>query len=275
MTNSCSQSVALLVFVLPVLVTISSASAQTVASEVVTTIPPDVVRLNDGTTYRCTIVEMIPDDYVLMVTTSEELIRVDFDDLSYAGPAEDLTTQEAPAVSESTAEPGDLDATATEASYHLEANDQDIILHFRDGMAVTHGYPGQTVASFYTPVCTAPCDFSTPPGTYNLALSSADGIPVELTEPFVLGTDPGLFATYESNQLERSIGRSLLAGGIVIGSAVMLIPVFNLDSDPVYADDFNWTPVIAGGAVMLGSTILGFFLMGVEDDVHLESGITF
>ena len=105
-------------------------------------------------------------------------------------------------------------------------------------------------------MCTSPCSGSLAPGTYRLALSTADRVPVEAEERVQLTQSSVLRGRYESNSGIRTAGYATMFGV----PAVMLLS--NMGSKSCDVDECSRSDDRTGSYVRLGVGVAGF-LVGV------------
>jgi hypothetical protein len=244
----------------------------------------DVVRLKDGSIYRGTIVELVPDDHVDLVLPSGQTRRFQMNDVAYAGSA--ATREDAPAATPPPAPaPSAAGERAPKAGLHLEANQPDVQFLVRVGQAEATGFGyawgGGGFVSFvghsreYALICTAPCDGELPNGIHRLALSLGGGKAIEAADPVELQGPATLHGTYESRAGTRTLGWVLFGVSLGAGSliaATSLRTRQTCDSTGFcYTDKaINGTQLGIGVGVMLVGGIVGAILGATKDKAIIE-----
>jgi hypothetical protein len=239
---------------------------------------PDLVRLNDGKMVRGLIVELAPNDYVIIQTATGELQRYSMDDVDYAGPAANAPPPRA--IPGST--PGGVGApqAATQGSLMIRVtSDQPgLTLHRRSGGAFGYRYrqPGsQFVVHTYGRLCTAPCELSIEPGVYGFVIEDMRGRRANVSQHVYLSQDSELSLRYSNRSAQRTI-RWVVAALFMLGGSAMMI------ASPLVADpctDSAWDceidsrstrvvniPLISIGAALAGSGIITMIIAGNTRD---------
>jgi hypothetical protein len=235
----------------------------------------DVVKLKNGDFYRGTIVELLKSDHVVLLLPSGESRRFQMSEVTYAGPASEVSTAATVAPPPSAA-PG-----PSQVQVHFTANQSDVRLMLRTGATNAVGYGSRgavaIVANSYDGVCTAPCDGSLPSGTQRLALSLAGGAPVDVADAISLTNATVLAGSYKSNASTRATGGVLIAAGTIVGVGLMVLSILHKEN---VCDSFggcqeqtsvNIGETLAGVGIWLGGAIAGLVItMSSPDEAHLE-----
>lgn len=241
-------------------------------------VPPDVVMLQNGGMLRGTISELVPDDYVIIVTIGGETKRIAMSEVKYAGAASQAPGA-APSGGEMRADQDKIKPMVTihgkEARLKLKAP-TPVTFHRRtsSSFAVASG-PGGTataVGAGYDDICTAPCEISIPAGTYTLALSEPGGRAVETEEPVVI--PPGVSEVqglYTSRSGLRTAGWLIAIGSVIGGTAIALAGIGAEDCDDYEGcTTISW-PMFGGGmGLMVGGTIVGMVMGLTPDKAEIE-----
>jgi hypothetical protein len=239
----------------------------------------DVVMLNNGGLIRGTIEELVPDDYVVIVTRSGDSKRYPMSDVHYAGPADDAPSISGTAAKES--EPGDDNAEEADTrkegkvrplvTLHSEASKvtfktdpPNYKVYLRSGSAAARGI----VVQGYDELCTAPCTATIPAGTHTFAVSEAKGAPREADPVKIPPGTSQLDIEYVSHAASQWLGLGVMVVGASVGT-YMLVAGF-LDEEEVCSgeDAFgnpecteepstNWTMVGLGLGITVGGLVAG------------------
>jgi hypothetical protein len=237
---------------------------------------PDLVRLNDGKMVRGLIVELSPNDYVIVQTATGELQRYSMDDVDYAGPAASAP----PPRVKGTAAPGGGGAPAPETSegslrIRVTSDQPGLTLHRRTGGAYgrRYGQPGSHsfVIRAYGRLCTAPCEFSIDPGVYGFAIEDVRGRRANVGEHLFLNHDSELELRYSNRSAQRTVRWVLAALFMLSGSAMMIAsPLVATCDEYDYWDECYSRPVhiplISIGAALAGSGIITMIIAGNTRD---------
>ncbi|MRG91560.1 hypothetical protein [Polyangium spumosum] len=235
---------------------------------------PDIVILKNGGMLRGTIVEKDPEGSVTILLPSGKSRTVDMGEVTYAGAEsarpkadEDEDEDEAPARGgrDGKTKPF-ITVKAGEAALKLESNEPNATYHVRTGSAYVIGTRGSAVGQSFTEICTAPCEASLPVGTHYLALSKQGGVPVLSPDPVRLDGPSRVVGSYTSNAGTRMAGLGVLVGGILVGGAVMMVPIFTREP----GESFSAAPIVIGSILVLGGSLAGTLLMFRSDDVKFE-----
>lgn len=236
---------------------------------------PDVVLLNNGGMLRGTISELVPNDYVVLVTATGEQRKLSMSEVKYAGPASGMPKEEPAAPTEPT--PPKEPETATpkeektkpfavvyskEARIHFESDTPGVTLHRRSVM--TH------VASGYDELCAAPCDVSIPAGSYTLALSRGTGGPRQADDPVVVPRgDSVLHGHWHERSGTRTLGWVVMGAGIATGTYLMVTSSHDVEKCSFGTcrteSEFDTTKSLLGAAVGTIGVTVGFMLALTPD----------
>jgi hypothetical protein len=228
----------------------------------------DIVKLRNGSLYRGTIVELVPNDHVRIDLPGGEERRFDMRDVAYAGAA---PSERAP-TADGTSDP--------RVSVHFTASEPGLDLLRATGLSESNavGY-GPSVgpilfhgeSQHYALVCTAPCNPTLPPGSYDFALSAHGRLfslePVDLREATTIHAD------YASRRGVRILGWILAVTGAFTGGALMVSAVQPSTCPPAgpCSGGLDSGRFFGGLAIAGVSTVVGV-LMGIAKD-HVEVAV--
>lgn len=231
--------------------------------------PLDLVLTRDGGMLRGTIVESVPDQYVMVTLPTGESRRLEWSTIRYAGPAAEAPQPSAPPTSSPPAPAAIPTPPAEPSGMHVRfTSPQEGVSFHRvtgsmSGSGGGIGARGGGVAlwmrghSFHR-LCTAPCDMTMEPGEYELALSLGTG--QEVLAPGLINVDRS--GTVTGEYLDRSglrIAGAVTAGvGGAGGLAVMFMPLALLGAGSTNIDIIGW--VASGTAIISVSVIVGLIL---------------
>jgi hypothetical protein len=244
---------------------------------------PDIVMLKNGGMVRGTISEMVPGDYVVIVTLTGETRRFAMADVSYAGSAA-ASPQSKPLPERSgddkefeTPEGAkykpEITVHAKEARLRLTSEPTGLTFHKRTSSAMAVGSGGSAIAAGFQEICTSPCEASLPAGTHTLALSEPGKVPISADSV----TLPAGVSTLSGRFIDRS-GIRTLGLVVVVASAVggtfMLLNM--MDSTQTCSGDYCYdnpeidVGMLVGGLVVVGVGIpMGLALATTRDKAEL------
>lgn len=204
---------------------------------------PDIVRLKDGSLFRGTIIEMVSNDYVVIVTLTGESKRLALSDVSYAGPAtKDPLVLGAPTDAEPDEEAGQVEDAEDEeggdddgpritvrlrkSRLKLESNPMGYSFLSREWQALSslEGSVTRVETQGFVELCSTPCELRLSPGKHRFALSKPDGRPVVAPSVTIPPGASRLVGTYHDNSGARAIGIALtvlapLAGTVMVAAS--------------------------------------------------------
>ncbi len=236
-----------------------------------TTSPTDVVRLKDGSFFRGTILELVPNDHVDLLLPSGEKRRFPMTDVATAEPGAGATPATAPPSPPAPAAPT---AGADTVRVHFEAADPDMRLLRTVRYGELAGAPRG-----YQVVCTTPCDASLPRGATDLALATASGRPVETEKPIVVEGVSTLRGSIASHRSTRIAGAVTLGATLLAGAGIFTWGLAEEEDDCDQANGSNgcsrhvarnWGIVAAGGAILAVGLAVGIPLIALRDRAHIE-----
>ena len=219
--------------------------------------PPDVVQLANGGMVRGTLVENLPGDHVTIQLATGETRVFPSAEVTYAGAAA-LTAAVVP--------PPPPPAPRG-VRVHVVGTTEALTLQQVTGSATALGGTGRGFATVqvdqFGPLCTAPCDVELAPGTYALGVSLGQG-PARRGDHnlFTLESDTTLSIEYESREGLRIAGWLTFLIGALGGAAIMVGPILAGERDIV-------PPLVAGGAVVFVSEIVGLALAFLDDHADI------
>ena len=229
--------------------------------------PPDVVTTKDGGMLRGTIIEKVPGQYVDITLANGETRRIPMDQVVSAGPAGSGGGQAVPPAARDNRQVGVATVHGAEARLKLTSPQVGVGFHNRVGSsyAVAYGYGGSAVARGrqYADLCVAPCEISMPSGTYNLALSSDGGYPVETGAVTVPAGGATLEGEYESYSGMRAVGWTILISSTLVGLTLMMWPL--LDTDSLGEDGLPASFWIGTGIAVVGPLVSIPFLAKADE----------
>lgn len=196
---------------------------------------PDLVLLKNGGMVRGTISELVPQEYVLIVSVTGDPKRFPMSEVSYAGP-----TANAPDRASVTEEPvkprkkqddepkaGKAPAKpivtvhAAEVRLQLRSTPRGLTFHRRSASAGFTKGGTQHVAGF-DEMCTAPCEVSMPSGTHTFALSRPNDGPLVAPEVVIPKGAHELTGEYRSRTATRvavlATGAAVALFGVVLAT---------------------------------------------------------
>jgi hypothetical protein len=164
-------------------------------------------------------------------------------------------TAEAPAPAAAPAAP-----SPTMVAVHFDANLDDVRLLLRRDEGVYARAPQ------YDYLCAAPCDLHFFPGSKRMSVSLQGETPIDIADPITLPDNSVLRATYSSRAFTRQVGLGVLIGGAVFGSLVGCVGIAILPQNQATGISM----ISGGGAVALGSVVVGSILMLKGDRAKIE-----
>ncbi len=218
-------------------------------------LPPDIVKLKNGSLYRGAIMELVAGDHVDVRLPSGETKRFPMGDVDYAGPASGapgttpapsgLPAPPAPTPARSTPSPlvtiegkaarVHFEAKTSETDFHIRT--QDVELEgggFGWGMrGGLYGFASSSEGHGYARICVAPCDATLPVGKYRLALSQEGKKPVEADGAVEIPGPSTVYGTYVSNRATRTAGWVILGVSVAAGLGLMIAGAAHQDCQPV------------------------------------------
>ncbi len=224
----------------------------------------DLVRRTDGGMLRGTIVELVPNEYVVLMLPTGETRRVAMSEVRYAGPAVDE-----PGASPA---PPALDPSAPAAdkvAVVFEADQSDVTLQMRGGESQMqlHGRHGAVAvaATSYQRLCTAPCATTLPRGSHRMALSKGGELAVEVGESVQINGPSKLRGVYHSNQDSRTTGKYVFGAGVALGFGLILVPFVFKGDDLEKNVDRALLFIPLGIAAVAAGLIVGGFVLPKRD----------
>ena len=245
----------------------------------------DVVKLKDGSMFRGTITELVPNDHVVVLLPSGESRRFEYSSVTYAGPAPAAPSgvEKAPAPAPpppappppppQPAEPA-VTVQGKKASVHFRSDDPDVQLLVQEGSStgIAVGMRGAMsfAAAHFSSVCIAPCEVSLPEGPIHLALSQHGSPPVPVADAVGIQANTTLKGHYESRAGMRIGGIVLMVAGVAVGGGVAIAGLFqqqNVCADGICTEQTvpNTGMLIGGTVVMAVGAIAGIALIAQHD----------
>jgi hypothetical protein len=228
----------------------------------------DRVDLVGGGFVRGTILEHIPGDHVTIQLSNGEVRTIPTGEI--AGISSELMAipEPAPAIA-----PGPPMATVTVTS-DLEG----VTVHRVTGTA-TMRYSRLSADSFEL-LCAVPCTFSLPVGTHDLAWARGGrGDPRRFGPHLVLNGPVSLHVQYETHGDDQLLGALFIAGGVLVGGALIAPGLFELTVATSSGIDFELAiaGLVSGGIILLAGVIIGAVFASHRNRINLlrDGAITF
>ncbi len=229
-------------------------------------LPTDIVRLRNGGMARGTIIEVVPDDHVLLLLPDGETRRFDMAEVVYSGPiAAQGTASPTPAAGPTSEPTGPAPASTPVAGAAADDTVRLTLEASRSGISfyAAARVPNGSGHLSFQRLCEAPCQFNIAPGSYRMALSIAGESPVPTPRALHLTRDFTLEGTYHSRRGIRIGGWILfgLATPAAIGNFVAL----------ARCDGCSQKTALYGVAISLSVLALVGFVMGlIHDSARLD-----
>jgi hypothetical protein len=203
--------------------------------------PPDVVRLKNGGMLRGTISEMVPNDYVVIVTVTGESKRLAMSDVQYAGPsAEEPRSYPEPEAAPAP-QPASPAAPATRPAVTVHAGEARVsftsepdvrTFHRQTAIAtVDNAVDGFAGVKGYDELCTSPCEVSMAAGTTTLAVSKPGGQVVGAAPVTIPAGHSEVHAVWLDKESTRNTGRVLIGVGVAGAVAVLGVAIASGSND--------------------------------------------
>jgi hypothetical protein len=236
---------------------------------------PDLVRLNDGKMVRGLIVELVPEDYVIVQTATGELQRYAMADVDYAGPASSAPPPRAKAIGSAGPATGPShDASQGSLRIRVTSDRPGLTLHRRTGGAYgrqygLHGNRSYVIRS-YGRLCTAPCEFDIDPGVYGFTVEDIRGRRANIRDHIYLSKDSELHLGYSNRSAQRTV-RWLVAAAFMLGGTAMVIAAPFRARCHEYYDycapyENVHVPLISAGAALVAGGLITMVIAGNTRD---------
>jgi hypothetical protein len=240
----------------------------------------DVVKLKDGSMYRGTIIELVPDDHVRITLPSGETRNFLMIDVAYAGSAESAPKPK-PQTPRRPARSSDDTHEDDEPTVHLTGSEKDVQFLAPTSQSETTGvgyaWGGTLVygasSRHYSILCTAPCDTTLSAGSHRLALAVRGGKAVEADDPIEIHGPTTLLGTYESRLGVRIAGVVVVAAGAIVGTVLMLESLHKstCDGSGVCTTSGVDTNMLWGGVAVFGlGSLVGLIMVLMKDTATIE-----
>jgi hypothetical protein len=227
--------------------------------------PLDLVRTNDGGMLRGTIVESLPQQYVVIALPTGETRRIEWANVRYAGPAASApeAASSAPLSARPPPEPSGVQV-------RFRSLREGVGFHRVTGTATGTGVGASSRGALLISVrahsferlCTAPCELTLEPGEYELALSLPTGSEV-VASLVDVRRDGTVTGEYIDRSGLRTAGWATIVLGAVGGLGVMFTPLALIATGDENVDSLSW--ILTGAGVLTVSCIVGLIL-GVQGD---------
>ncbi|MCC7540212.1 MAG: hypothetical protein IT379_28595 [Deltaproteobacteria bacterium] len=228
-------------------------SAPTTSATALPSRSAQTVRLRNGTVLRGTVAELVPDDRIVIVLATGETRRIPMDEVAR------VENDESPGslVRDAASRPGPRPVTRRPVSLRFAAAQPGLSLHWVTstlaGYAARYGSRWAMLAQ-YERLCTAPCELTVSPGTYDLALSQG-APPVALPGPTRIPGPGTLRGTYVSHEGRRTVGLVTAIGSPILG-AIVAVTGFAI-SVGACGGEPECSPSGAGLGMFVGGVSLG------------------
>jgi hypothetical protein len=251
---------------------------------------PDVVRLKNGSLLRGTINELLAGESVTIVTVAGKTREFPMSEVEYAGPADrDPVAAAARPANAAAAPPPAQDAETAlsgeptkvrpyvtrqgkEAQLRLTSQPEGLTFHRQTGSAIG----GQTYATGYDRLCTAPCDIALPAGTEVLALSKGNE-PPRIAEPISFPAGKSrIVGSLESRAGTRIAGWTIVGASVVVGAVLVFSSISSTevcgedsglgDGRSCHTETDVSFPLLLTGAVLPAVGIPVGIILGVRRD---------
>ncbi len=240
------------------------AEAKAPAAENAQAAASDEVLLKDGSSFRGTIAESVPGDYLVLVTLSGRTLRFPAGQVEYSGPIGRRPAEEAPPGRDGLA--ARLEVTGRQVPLRFESPQPGVSLfvhsHTSQGSAWSENGSVYATVNGYTRVCAAPCEARLTEGTYRMGLSSGGAV-----------LDTGYIDIKEQQVLEgkiedrsplRTAGWALFAISMLGGSVMMAL---SIDDETLEVND----GLLIGGSLLMGlGSLAAYFLATAPDRAELK-----
>jgi hypothetical protein len=229
----------------------------------------DEVRLKDGSAFRGTITERVPNDHVDLLMPNGQTRRFPMGEVVYAGAA---------AGGGGGAPEPAITVRANKVDLHVASDQPDVQLLVRVGQSEATGWTYRGAISLegrdYAIVCTAPCDAQLPSGLQRLALSQHGDHTVEADDPIDLRSSSTMYVHYDSRAAVRAVGYVIAAASAITGIVLIFTSIdFSCSQAQQNAGQcsvVNTTPLIAGLAVIIVGGIVGGVMAGISDHATIQ-----
>lgn len=224
--------------------------------------PPDEVRLHDGTYLRGTIVERSPTQLVVMLPTGETR-TYPAEQVASAGPAVPAARDIPPPPVQVLAPPGPPMATL-----RVRSDQPNLSLQQLQGTSTVSvstysarggvGY-GTAQVDHFGIICNAPCETEIPAGTYQLGVAQGTANALRAGAPIDLRGEMDLQLRYDDRSAFRVAGWVTFGLGVAGGTALLLAGLF--------VSDFGYdVGMVVGGSVLAGVSIIVYFVFAFMND---------
>jgi hypothetical protein len=218
-------------------------------------VAPDLVILENGNRYRGTIAELDKGRSVTIVLANGETRKFDYDDIEYAGPADEApSARRNRARAESPDRSPEPEIREGQLQYHALRFSSD-----RSGARLLLRSQAESKLSV---ICTAPCTRKVEAQTYTVAVHVPEKGTFHIDDPVVIEEPTRLTAQYRSREGVRGAG--LLVSTL---SAAVLGVVLFVAADGNNAGTLGWTAAAAGGI----GIFVGIGLAATSDKVIVRA----
>jgi hypothetical protein len=233
--------------------------------------PPDVVRLEDGGLVRGVIVELVPEQYVVISLPDGSTRRYEMSAVEYAGPVQPAEQPSAPVPPPPAGSANQWSGAASPVptmsappsssgalQLHLTSETPGITLMLQTSIAVAQAGMYSATAYAYERVCTAPCTTELQPGSYQFAVQDARGRQYRVRRPVLLQSDTTLDIGVESRRRQRIVRWVTSITLLGVGAGLLGASFARMTRDDFY-DEYDehpsWGLLGAGSALLIGGSI--------------------
>jgi hypothetical protein len=220
-----------------------------------------LIVLRDGSRYRGIILESIPKDHITIAITRDELRRIPFEEVVYAGPLEGAKRRSL--VSAQATTPLEKDQSLAmksvtkigESMVHIRTKTPGLVVWIAEIPSTSNA----TTDTGFRRLCEAPCREPIEHGRYRLAYSLGDRKPLEVKSVVNVTREGTLEAEIRSMAPQRILGWIVFGLSAATGTAL-------ISASTATASTSRRDKLIAGGiATMAGGSALGLPLALTSD----------
>lgn len=235
----------------------------------------DLVRLKGGTEFRGEVTNVSSTDGVTIRLDSGTSQTFSLMDIDYFGPEADAPSYDA-AKANPQPTPAAPEAVEADAAQKLNLDfvgkDKNLTLYELAGRYDSVGWGsagGQSAqvrvqGAAYEAICSAPCTFTAPPGTLNLAIGQKKGSPVELENLVTVDADGELVGKYTDNSGIRWAGWGIGIGGGLGGGGLLVAGLIQDDGG------VDWALAGSGIGVSVASLVAAWVMTSIGDEAEVE-----
>jgi hypothetical protein len=257
--------------------------------------------MKNGAVFRGTILELVPDDYVVIQLPNGTTRKVPAAAFKYAGPAATDPLAQAPQASgESKKETLETKPAAAapappasegahvlpygvihtdRAHVKLQSDEPGLTFHLQTETAAVKTWTGSTLGEVqgYSRVCTAPCSVDVPAGFHKFGLSRPDGDVAGASDEISVNDGDTIRGSYHSNAAARALGWVIGVAGFAGGVGLSYYGLSQSTCDalvpggPCVETHHPDTALGLGGVgVGAASLVAWWFLIHMDDSAGFE-----